>query len=81
MANIMIADEYSNQRLIRAKSPKEYIAIFSEKNASIKELFKSHLVDESNFINLTNNDFLSFQKLRSTRILKSIENSAFLSVE
>jgi len=73
VANIMIADEYSNQRLIRAKPPKEYITIFSEANSAIQESFKSHLVDEIIFNNLTSNDFSKFQSLRSIKILKTIE--------
>lgn len=74
MANIMIADEYSNQRLIRAKPPKEYITIFSVTNSAIQESFKSHLVDEMMFENLASNNFLKFQSLRSIKILKTIEN-------
>lgn len=76
----MIADEYSNQRLIRAKPPKEYIAIFSETNSAIQESFKSHLVDEFIFNNLTKNDFAEFQSLRSIKILKTIENMAFAAI-
>jgi len=73
VANVMIAEEYLNQRVIRAKAPKDYIANFQSGNPQFTESLATHLIDESCLNALVKNDYNSFIKQRAQIIASKIK--------
>jgi hypothetical protein len=73
VANIMIAEEYLNQRVIRAKSPKDYMTVFEEGNPGFRESLMTHLIDEECLKALLANDYDSFINHRAKLITEKIK--------
>ena len=68
IANIMLADEYANQALVRSKAPGNYLAKFSTDNIEIIACLATHAIDEAVNIRLLKNDYQPFLAIRA-RIL------------
>lgn len=68
IANIMLADEYANQALVRSKAPGNYLAKFSTDNIEIIACLATHAIDEAGNIRLLKNDYQPFLAIRA-RIL------------
>ena len=73
VSNIMIAEEYLNQRVIRAKSPKEYMTTLAEVNPGFRESLMTHLIDEECLKALLANDYDSFINHRAKLIAEKIK--------
>ena len=57
--NITIVDGHSNLK-IGAKAPSKYIQAFSEKNNSISDCLKTHLIGELDKFGILNDDYNKF---------------------
>ncbi len=68
VANIMIAEEYLNQRVIRAKSPRDYMTAFSDGNPGFKDSLMTHLMDEECLDAMLANNYDAFIKCRARLI-------------
>ena len=73
IANIMVADEYLNQRVIRAKSPKDYMTTFKLSNPVFGGSLYSHLIDEECESALLKNDYDRFIQRRAQLIAEKIK--------
>lgn len=73
VANIMLAEEYLNQRVIRTKSPATYICSFAEENFSIQDSLATHLIYGECFNALQKNDYFTFINLRAQIITENIQ--------
>ena len=45
IVNITIVDDFLNKRIIRTKSPAEYMKIFQKDNDLLRDTMKTHLID------------------------------------
>jgi len=68
IANITLVDAYLNKRKIRAKSPKEYMGNFKNRNANLHETMKTHLIDDLFDYGVWDNDYEKFLDKRSEKI-------------
>lgn len=75
IANIMLADEYSNQRLIKSSAPKEWVARIAPKGSSLLDSFRAHLVSRDGLSALQNNAYPTFIASRSRQLFESVEES------
>jgi hypothetical protein len=73
VGNIMIAEEYLNQRVIRAKSPKDYMTVFEEGNPTFRQSLMTHLIDEECLKALLANDYDKFINHRAKLIAGKIK--------
>ncbi len=71
--NITIVDDFLNKRVIGTKPPSEYMKKFDEKNPSLSETMKSHLIDDLHKFGVWNDDYDSFFEKRAERVSKEIE--------
>ena len=74
VANIMIADEYLNQRVIRAKPPKEYMMILKQNNPFFANSLLTNLINEPCVNALTKNEHAQFVMHRAQKIVEIITN-------
>jgi hypothetical protein len=75
VANVMIAEEYLNQRVIRAKAPKEYMKTFEDANPGFRDSLKTHCIDDACLKALMKNDYNSFTNQRARLIASEIKKS------
>jgi hypothetical protein len=73
VANIMIAEEYLNQRVIRTKSPAIYMSAFAEENLTLHECLLTQLIDRECFKALQANDYYTFISQRAQTITEKIK--------
>ena len=72
--NITFIDDYLNKRIIRARSPSEYMAEFREQNPEIDDTMKTHLIDDLDTYGIWDNDYETFINRRGERVLKELGN-------
>jgi len=72
VGNIMIAEQYLNQHVIRAKSPRDYMTAFAEVNAGFRASLMTHLIDEVCLNAMLDNDYQTFINRRSDLITDKI---------
>ncbi len=72
IANIMIADEYLNQRVIKASAPKDWVGQFSHKSATLEESFLTHLIGSEELEALRSNSYPRFVAARSKAFFEAI---------
>jgi hypothetical protein len=65
IANIMLADEYLNQAVVRSKAPGIYLTKFSDENGEVVACLATHAIDEAGHIRLLKNDYKAFMALRA----------------
>jgi len=73
MTNIMFADEHTNQKVILARAPSDYIADFRSRNPQLEETLATHLIDEACLKALLANDFETFSRRRAQLIAGKIK--------
>jgi len=73
LSNIMFADEHTNQKVILARAPSDYIAEFRKKNPRLEETLATHLIDEVCLSALLKDDFETFTKHRAQLISDRIK--------
>jgi len=71
LANITFVDDYLNKRVIKDKSPKDYITNFGKQNPKIKDTLKSHFIGLKTYGVLTN-DYNLFLDKRASRLADEI---------
>ena len=72
IANITIVDDFLNKRLIGAKPPATYMKEFDEKNPSLNETMKSHLI-ELEQSGVWENDYETFFSQRCKFIAEELD--------
>jgi hypothetical protein len=65
IANIMLADEYLNQAVVRSKAPAVYVTKFSSDNREVVSCLATHVIDEACRVRLLENDYNAFLLLRA----------------
>jgi len=70
--NITIVDDFLNKRVIRAKSPGEYMKPFEKSNKHLSETMRSHLIDDLDEYGIWENNYEKFLEARGQRILDEI---------
>jgi hypothetical protein len=68
ISNILLADEYLNQRVIRASAPKEWVGQFSRKSSSLEESFLTHLIGTGALNALQTNSYPKFIENRASAL-------------
>ena len=71
--NITFVDDYLNKRVIRAKSPSEYMREFQEQNPNIDDTMKTHLIDDLDTFGIWENDYETFITRRGERVLEELD--------
>ncbi len=71
IVNITIVDDFLNKRSIRAKSPAEYMKVFSKKNEELKSAMQTHFIDIEKD-GVFDNDYETFFDNRLRRISKAL---------
>ena len=71
IANIMLADEYLNQRVIKASAPKDWVGQFSRKSSSLEDSFLTHLIELDGLQALKSNAYPKFLAHRSALLHKT----------
>lgn len=71
IVNITIVDDFLNKRSIRAKSPAEYMKVFSKKNEELKSAMQTHFIDIEKD-GVFDNDYEAFFDNRLRRISKAL---------
>lgn len=71
IVNITIVDDFLNKRVIRTKSPSEYMKIFAKQNDKLKSTMKSHLIDIDED-GIWENDYGKFYNQRIKRISREL---------
>jgi hypothetical protein len=72
IANIMLADEYLNQRVIRASAPKDWVGQFSRKSSSLEDSFLTHLIGLEEMETLRSNAYPKFLTGRSRALYEAV---------
>jgi len=72
IANIMLADEYLNQRVIKASAPKEWVGQFSRKSSSLEDSFLTHLIGCEGLEALQSNAYPKFLTVRSRALYDAV---------
>jgi hypothetical protein len=74
IANIMLTDEHLNQRVIRSKSPKDWVRDLEKANKDLEKILASHTLSDSSLDLLRTNSFTQFQQLRSRDLYTTIKS-------
>jgi hypothetical protein len=74
IANIMLTDEHLNQRVIRSKSPKDWVRELEKANKNLEKTLASHTLSDSSLDLLRTNSFTQFQHLRSRDLYSTIKS-------
>jgi hypothetical protein len=72
LSNIMYADEHTNQKVILARAPSDYIADFKRRNPRLEETLATHLIDDVCLRALLRDDFETFTNHRAQLIVEKI---------
>jgi len=72
VANIMFADEHTNQKVIRARAPQDYFSEFKRRNKNFEDYLSTHLINDECFKAIMNNDYDTFIQNRAKLIVKNI---------
>jgi hypothetical protein len=73
LSNIMFADEHTNQKVILARAPSDYIADFKRRNPRLEETLATHLIDDVCLRALLRDDFETFTNHRAQLIADKIK--------
>lgn len=71
IANITIVDDFLNKRLIRTKSPSQYMGEFAKQNQDLDRTMKSHLIRPDTF-GIWDNDYEKFIERRCEAISREL---------
>ena len=71
--NITIIDAHLNKNQIRARSPQKYMEEFEKSNPDMAQTFKSHLLSESAWADIRNDDYENFLERRAERVSKELK--------
>jgi hypothetical protein len=74
IANIMLADEYLNQRIMTSKSPSEYLKIMRCSRSNLETAMGSQLMGPICLLAVEENNFPDFVRNRSNALLESFKN-------
>jgi hypothetical protein len=72
IANIMLADEYLNQRVIKASAPKDWVGQFSRRSATLEDSFLTHLIGSEGLEALRGNAYAKFLTDRSRALYDAV---------
>lgn len=72
IANIMLADEYLNQRVIKASAPKDWVGQFSRNSSTLEESFLTHLIGSEGLKALQSNAYAKFLTDRSRALFEDL---------
>ena len=75
--NVTIVDDFLNKRVIRAKSPAEYMKPFQKSNKHLEDTMKSHLIDDLENFGVWENDYGKFIDARGQRVLKELHERLY----
>lgn len=71
--NITIIDDHLNKNQIRAQSPLKYMQEFEKSNTHIAQTLKSHLMPDSIWADVQNDDYEHFLTGRAERVSKELK--------
>ena len=74
IANIMLADEYLNQRVMASKSPSQYLRNMCGNRDEFGNALETHLITANCLERVEKDDFSAFMRLRSRNLLLSFQN-------
>lgn len=77
IANIMLADEYLNQRVMTSKSPRQYLETIGIAKPDLHSLMHTHLLDEESISAAEKNSFHDFLLHRSQVILADLRRQIY----
>jgi hypothetical protein len=73
VANITLVDDFLNKRVIRAQSPKTYMAGFISKNPDIQKCMATHLIKLNSKFGVMDDDYGKFFDARCEAISAELE--------
>jgi hypothetical protein len=73
VANITLVDDFLNKRLIRAQSPKTYMAGFISKNPEIQKCMATHLIKLNSKFGVMEDDYEKFFNARCEAISSELD--------
>jgi hypothetical protein len=74
IANIMLADEYSNQRVMTSKSPSDYLKIMRVSRSDLEAAMRSQFIGPDCLLAVEKNNFPDFVRHRSRSLMEKFKS-------
>ena len=74
IANIMLADEYSNQRVMTSKSPGDYLKLIRVNRADLEKAMQSQFIGQECLLAVEKNNFPDFIRHRSRSLMENFKS-------